>query len=359
MLKISVILPTYNERENIVKIIPMIHRVLSSENYEHEIIVVDDNSPDGTAEVAEKLSHEYPCVKVIKRIGKRGLSTAILEGVKASSSDIVVVMDADLQHPPDLIPVLVKQLIESRADIVVASRYVRGGSIEKWSVWRELLSRIGTALIRLLIPGARKIKDPLSGFFAAWRNKFPDLSISNPGFKILLQILAYKPDTRVIEVPFKFSGRMYGESKLSIRTIVMDVIEALRLSDYRPIKFALVGAIGLIVNLSAMYLAMNLFMLPYWVSSLVGIETSVISNYTLHELWTFRDRVKLLGRELDRRVGRLLKFHGSSAASISTTFATTLFLVEVLGLSPYLGQFIGIVLGYIANYVISEYGVWA
>ena len=209
--RVSVILPTYNERENIVKLVEMLAEYLS--NYEYEIIVVDDNSPDGTAEVAEKLSSKYPLV-VIKRPRKMGLTSAIYDGVKSSSGDVVVVMDADLQHPPSLVPVLVSKT--SECDIVIASRYVKGGGIEKWSFTRRVISAGAVLITRLLVAECRAVKDPVSGFFAArrevllrWKPVVPE------GYKALVEILKYAKPTRVCEVPYVFRSRGRGRSKLS------------------------------------------------------------------------------------------------------------------------------------------------
>ena len=185
-MKISVIVPTYNEAENIKKLIPMIDSVLK--DYDYEIIVVDDNSPDGTAEVAKKLAEQYP-VKVLIREKKKGLASAILYGFMNANGDVLGVIDADLQHPPELLGEMAKK-IEDGYDIVIASRYVKGGGTEGWSFHRWLISKVAILLARPLT----NVKDPMSGCFLL-------------SYKPLLEILVKNSYSRVIEI---FSYRMRG-----------------------------------------------------------------------------------------------------------------------------------------------------
>ncbi|MCC6034487.1 MAG: polyprenol monophosphomannose synthase [Desulfurococcaceae archaeon] len=215
-MKISIIIPTYNERENIEKLIPLIDNYVRGLNY--EIIVVDDNSPDNTAKVAEAFSTKYP-VKVVKRPFKMGLSSAIYDGLRASEGNIVVVMDADLQHPPSLIPKLVKRVNE--CDIVIASRYIRGGGVQGFGLLRSLISFGATMLTRILIKSCRGVRDPISGFFAAKREVLSAWRPIEPkGYKVLVEILGYLKPHRVCEEPYVFRQRVSGKSKLSVRVIL-------------------------------------------------------------------------------------------------------------------------------------------
>jgi dolichol-phosphate mannosyltransferase len=208
-------MPTYNERENISKLIPLVDAYLRE--FEREIIIVDDNSPDGTALVAEALSGKYP-VRVVKRPGKMGLTSAIHDGVRVASGDVVVVMDADLQHPPSILPRLIKRL--EKCDIVVASRYVRGGGTSGFGPLRYTVSLGATLLARLLIPGCRRVRDPVSGYFAARREVIKAWSPVEPrGYKALVEILATLKSARVCEEPYIFERRASGKSKLSRREI--------------------------------------------------------------------------------------------------------------------------------------------
>lgn len=356
---VSVVLPTYNERENIEEVLRRLVKSLNGYGEAYEIIVVDDNSPDGTAEAAERIARELGRIKVVKRYGVRGLASAVFEGLRKASGDVVVVMDADLQHPPEMVPSLVSLVHKLNYDIAIASRYARGSRVSGWSFPRRVLSKLGVLLARLLLPEARVTSDPLSGFFALRRDLVPNAVASGRGFKVLLPLLKHalqeNPTLRVVDVSFTFHPRSRGKSKLGIGTVVSDLLQLLRLSGYRPFRFAAVGSLGTLVNLGAMYLAYKVLGLPYVVGSVVGIEASITFNFTLHEGWTFRERRWRLSSGILRR---LAGFHGSSAASILTTFTSAVMFKEVLGVEPLIGQFVGILIGFVLNYTISELGVW-
>ena len=211
-MKVSVVVPTYQEKTNIKLLIERIGAVLEGRDY--ETIVVDDNSPDGTAEVAASLAMSYP-VRVIKREGIRGLGSAILEGFRNAKGDIVGVIDADLQHPPELLNTLVNT-IENGADIAIASRYVHGGGIENWSLTRRLISKGAITLARPLT----KVKDPMSGCFMLHRETVEGKNFGSKGYKILLEILVKGKFRRIKEVPYTFRDRQSGKSKLNLREYI-------------------------------------------------------------------------------------------------------------------------------------------
>jgi dolichol-phosphate mannosyltransferase len=206
-VKVSVIVPTYQEKENMKPLVERIGTVLAGQDY--EIIVVDDSSPDGTAEAAASLANSHP-VRVVKREGVRGLGTAILEGFRNAKGDMMGVIDADLQHPPEALPELVAAL-ESGADIAIASRYVRSGRIEGWPFLRRLVSRGAILLARPLT----KVRDPMSGYFMVTRGVVEGKSFSPKGYKLLLEILVKGSYHRVKEVPYTFGSRQAGKSKLN------------------------------------------------------------------------------------------------------------------------------------------------
>lgn len=246
MKEVSVIVPTYNERENIAELIRQLDNYLK--DYDYEIVVVDDNSPDGTAAVAEELSSRYP-VKVLKRPGKMGLTSAIHDGLRISSGKVLVVMDADLQHPPEDVPKLVERTRE--CDIVVASRYAPGGGIENWSITRRILSRGATLLARVLVPGCSKVRDPVSGFFATRREILEKWKPVEPrGYKALVEILNTARGVRVCEEPYIFRERGRGASKLSTRVMLSYIKLLLVLGLRRAIMLAtLVGVLIILVLL--------------------------------------------------------------------------------------------------------------
>ncbi|MDQ7800797.1 MAG: polyprenol monophosphomannose synthase [Armatimonadota bacterium] len=206
-VEVSVVVPTYNERETLSELVGRLHQALGSG---YEVVVVDDSSPDGTAELARELGRQYP-VRVLQRPGKLGLGSAVLEGARAASGRWVVVMDADLSHPPEVVPELVDAL-RSGAELAVGSRYVPGGGVRDWPWRRRLMSRVAVALARLWL--RERVSDPVSGFFAARRELLLDPSLEGIGYKILLEVLVRNRGRSVVEVAYVFTDRRGGRSKL-------------------------------------------------------------------------------------------------------------------------------------------------
>jgi dolichol-phosphate mannosyltransferase len=206
--KLSIIVPTYNEAENIKPLIERIGETLRQNDY--EVLVVDDNSPDGTAGMAESLSKAYP-VRIIHRPGKSGLASAVVEGIGEAEGDIVGVIDADLQHPPELVAQLVEAVTEGN-DIAIASRYVQGGGMENWSFLRKITSRGAILLSRPLT----KAHDPVSGCFFLKKEVVTGIKYKPAGFKILLEILVKGKYKRIKEIPYTFRERAKGKSKLGL-----------------------------------------------------------------------------------------------------------------------------------------------
>ena len=210
---VSVIIPTFNEKDNITPLVERLHKTLAE--LKHEIVFVDDNSKDGTIELARSLGEKYP-VKIIVRTAERGLATAVVEGFKHASDEIFVVMDADLQHPPEFVPSLL-QAIEQGADIAVSSRYVGGGGTKDWSMRRKIISRAAIMISHILLPRSRKVKDITTGFFALKREVVQGARLQPLGWKILLELIYEGKYKSVVEVPFVFTGRTQGESKLNTK----------------------------------------------------------------------------------------------------------------------------------------------
>ncbi|MDH5687337.1 MAG: polyprenol monophosphomannose synthase [Candidatus Bathyarchaeota archaeon] len=223
---LSIIVPTYNERENISALIDRIESSLAS--LEFEIIIVDDNSPDRTAEFAEELNKAYGNIKVVKRDGKFGLSSAVLDGFERAGASILAVLDADLQHPPELLPKIYEKIL-SGYDIAIASRYVTGSAIGGWSLRRKIVSRAATGLAHMLLPKAREVSDVMSGFFILKREVIEKVVLDPVGYKILLEILARGTYNSVAEVPYVFGPRKSGRSHLGLREIWNYLIQIYRL----------------------------------------------------------------------------------------------------------------------------------
>jgi dolichol-phosphate mannosyltransferase len=226
---LSLVLPTLNEAANLDRMVRQVQAVLVA--FEYEIIVSDDNSPDGTGQIADQLAANDSRVRVIHRKITPGLSPAVVEGWQAARGDVFAVMDADLQHPPDVIA-SVAVAIQQGADLAVASRYVAGGEIPTWAFHRRFMSLLGTAAVRLALgPKVRGVTDPLSGCFAFRRSALdPSQLRPDRGFKVLLEVLARGDFHQVREVPYQFATRTRGESKLSLVVALRDIRYAIRIA---------------------------------------------------------------------------------------------------------------------------------
>lgn len=209
---VSIIIPTYNERENIEQVVERCRDALSG--YRFEIVVVDDDSPDRTWQFVRSEYETLDAIRVVRRTEESGLATAVSRGFDEATYDLCAVIDADLQHPPEKLPELIAAF-ESGADIVIGSRHVPGGGVENWSRFRRLVSRGAMAIAKLALPPTRGISDPMSGFFAVRRDILDGVSLAPTGYKILLEILLKCEYDRVVEVPYVFTERERGESKLS------------------------------------------------------------------------------------------------------------------------------------------------
>lgn len=306
---LSIVLPTYNESQNIRRMLDSIAGVLSADSAT-EIIVVDDSSPDGTGDIAirhaKNINNRNLFIQVIQRPDKQGLSSAILAGVHFASGEIVVVMDGDLSHPPQIIPHMVEALQKAKYDIVVASRYVKGGSVTGWPFNRRLLSKGATKIAQVGL--GIQVKDPMSGFFAFKRSIINGIKFDAIGYKMLLEILVKTKGARIKEVPYTFTNRAFGTSKLD-SSVMLDYFRAvLRLYRYgrraaqgekrasvrflsKAGRFYTVGATGLLVNyLSSLLFNTTLPDLWYLYSTIIGILLSMTSNFFLNKIWTFEDK---------------------------------------------------------------------
>jgi dolichol-phosphate mannosyltransferase len=209
---LTIVVPTYNERDRLPELVRAVFDAYHNEGLDAELIVVDDNSPDGTGELAESLTSHHR-IRVIHRTGKLGLGTAVIEGFRASQAPIVGVIDADMSHPPQLVPRLFAVMRQQNADAVVGSRYVAGGGTRGWPASRLIMSRVACVMARGLTP----VRDATSGFFLIRRDLAGGVRISAGGFKICLELLVRGRPASVLEVPYVFEGRTAGESKMSLK----------------------------------------------------------------------------------------------------------------------------------------------
>jgi len=198
------------------------------QEFDHEIIIVDDNSPDGTGRLAQRMSETWPEVKVLIRKRKRGLSSAIADALRKAEGNFATVIDADLQHPPELLPLMIEEA-KKGADLIIASRHAKGGGIEGWGLLRKLESKIAITLAHLALPATRRVRDPVSGYFMYRRDKIDEAELNPIGYKILLEILARGRFTQIVEVPYTFKKRQKGKSKLNWRIQIEFVKQVVQL----------------------------------------------------------------------------------------------------------------------------------
>jgi len=342
--QVSIIIPTYNESQNILKILKSIGEILPPKILT-EAIVVDDNSSDGTGKIVENYLRNFKrisgyTIDVIHRTAKKGLSSAILHGIQQAKGDTIVVMDSDFSHPPQTIPRMLETLRKYRCDIVVASRYVKGGKISGWPLKRKLMSKMATIIAKKGL--GVSTADPMSGFFAFKRHIIKGLKFDAIGFKMLLEILVKTRGATVKEIPYTFTDRKFGSSKVSISTAYDYAKSVWKLYRYgkstrkqekRPsvrflskaARFYTVGASGLGVN----YLVSLLFaggISDFWYlhANILGIITSITTNFVLNKYWTFEDRDFSTKKTLQQ----FTKFIGFSSFGALIQLSIVFLLVE-------------------------------
>lgn len=227
---ISLVVPTYKERQNIEKLVQRTGAALALTGEPYELIIVDDNSPDGTADEVRRLQSTRPWLQLIVRINEKDLSTAVMAGWKAAQGDLLACMDGDLQHPPEHVAKLVERVRNSAAEIAIASRYTEQGSVSDWKFRRRIISWTATLMAALLLPGKiRRVKDPMSGFFVLRRAVLEGVTLKPLGYKILLEVLARGRWQHVAEVPYTFEERQHGGSKMGLKQVWQYLLHLLRI----------------------------------------------------------------------------------------------------------------------------------
>ncbi|MGY4800064.1 glycosyltransferase [Teichococcus aerofrigidensis] len=354
---LSVVVPCYNEAENIG---PMVARLEASlQGIAWEAIFVDDNSPDGSWRIARQIADGDPRIRCIRRVGRRGLASACVEGMLSSSAEYVAVIDGDLQHDESLLPRMLETLRRGEADIAVGSRHVGGGAAtEGFSALRSRISDGGKALAQIILPVP--VADPMSGFFMLRRDLIEDMAprLTNRGFKILLDILlSARRKLRVVELPYVFRPRLAGESKLDA-TVLIEFLTLLldkATGGFLPLRFlsfALVGGIGLVVHLTV--LSQALHVLPFagaqWLASFVAMTV----NFWLNNRITFSD-ARLRRKALWR--GLLLFYVVCGIGVAANVGVASLLLRDELANWGVAGA-AGALLTLVWNYAVSATLVW-
>ncbi|HVX03256.1 MAG TPA: glycosyltransferase family 2 protein [Nitrososphaera sp.] len=370
---LSVVLPTYNESQNIAKMIDSLaEALLPRDAPAAEIIIVDDNSPDGTADIASRHAANLSSqnkrfqVRVVRRMGKQGLSSAILTGVHEATGEIIVVMDSDLSHPAQTIPKMIEEIRQSKCDIVVASRYVKGGAISGWPFKRKLMSKGATKIAKYSL--GIKVKDPMSGFFAFRRHIIHGIKFDSIGYKMLLEMLVKVKGARIKEIPYTFTNRCAGASKLD-SAVMFDYIRAVwRLYRYgrttapserrtsvrffsKAGRFYTVGASGLLINYLVSFVLTALFpSIWYLHATVVGIMFSITSNFMLNKLWTFEDRDFAFKKTLLQYI----MFAGFSSFGALVQLGMMYALVEYQGIGKEIALVIAVATASIGNFLLNK-----
>jgi dolichol-phosphate mannosyltransferase len=355
--KLTIVIPTLNERDNIE---PLVARLVSTlPDIAWEALFVDDDSRDGTSDCVRALARRNPRVRCLQRIGRRGLATACIEGVLATASPYVAVMDADLQHDERVLPQMLDVLDSDAADLVVGSRYVTGGDIGNWDRGRARMSGLATRLARVICKA--DVADPLSGFFMCRREVFESAlrRMSGQGFKVLLDLLASSPEPlRVRELPYTFRERHSGESKLDLliaweyAMLLADKLVG-HIIPVRFALFALIGGLGLLVHLGVLWVGLSILGYGFRAAQSVATVVAMTSNFFLNNQFTYRDQ-RLSGLALLRGLAVFYLICGLGAvanvgvASYAFTSSNTWWLAGVAGA----------VVGSVWNFAMSSVFTW-
>ena len=354
-MKVSIIIPTYNEKGNIPKLFERIFKVFKNYKADWEIIVVDDDSQDGTIDVVNKYCKTHP-VRLIVRKNERGLASACTEGFNKANGDILLVMDADLQHPPEKIPELIGA-IKKGSDIAIGSRYVEGGSVSDWNAVRRFVSKGAAFLVDLSFPEIKYVKDKESGFFAFRKKVIQNIKLKPKGYKILLEILIIGNYKKISEVGFSFGLRSAGFSKLGagiIFSYIGHLVNLLWRSGklQKFIKFCIVGLIGVVVNLGSLELLVKNGV-DLRASGLISIVLSILSNFFLNRAFTFKEESEAV------KIQKALTLDISvRVIGMIIQYATYLFFMDILHFYYIISMLIGIILSTAWNFIGNVKLVW-
>lgn len=356
-LRLSIVVPTFNELRNVRELVRRLETAIGSSGW--EVIFVDDDSPDGTSNEVRNMAQSDPRVRCLQRVGRRGLSTACIEGMLAASAPIIAVMDADLQHDETILPKMVSEIEQGGADIVIGTRYAEGGSTGDWKESRIKMSKLATMASRIILK--QPVSDPMSGFFMLQRKVLETTvhGLSGLGFKILLDILAtVKQQLLIAEVPYRFRERFAGESKLD-ELVVWEFGMLLadktigRFLPVRFIAFSLIGGIGVIVHMAVLTSMLKGLGSDFTTGQSAATGAAMLSNFALNNILTYRDR----------RLKGLAWFKGlftfvlacSLGAFANIGIATYLFKNETRWM---LAALAGVLAGAVWNYAVTQIYTW-
>lgn len=356
-VELSIVVPTFNEKENVIELVRCIDNSLREISW--EVIFVDDDSPDGTSDTVRNLARQDIRVRCIQRIGRRGLSTACIEGMLSSSAPYLAVIDGDLQHDETLLPQMLDILKNDEIDVVVGSRYVHGGGIGDWHKTRAGISRLATRLSRLVI--RVDLTDPMSGFFMIRREAFANAvrNTSGIGFKILLDLFASSPlPLRFKELPYQFMSRIAGESKLDSQVawdygmLILDKLVG-KIIPVRFLAFCIVGALGVLIHLLSLSIMYKMLNISFVSGQAIATIIAITFNFSLNNVLTYRD-MRIRGWKWLR-------------GWFSFTLACSVGAIANVGIASYLFQMktkwiiaavSGILVGAVWNFSVTQFYTW-
>ena len=356
--ELCVVIPVLNERDNIAPMVARLEAVLAGVAW--EVIYVDDDSTDGTREAVRAVAQGNPRVRLLHRIGRRGLASAFIEGAQATLATNIAAIDGDLQHDETVLPKMLAVLREGAADIVVGSRHVAGGGMGQFAAARVGMSNFATMLARPVL--RTPISDPMSGFFMLPRTVFDRAvrRLSAMGFKILLDIAASLPEPpRIRELPYEFRTRQHGESKLDagvLRDYVLLIVDKL-VGHILPVRFVLfagVGAVGIAAHLLVLRLFHHTLDFDFYTAQTIATAMAILGNFLLNNIFTFRDR-RLKGW---RFLVGLATFAAISAVGAAANINVAALLFGPAKSSWYVAGFAGAAMSLVWNYAVSSAVTW-
>ncbi|KOP27623.1 sulfonate ABC transporter permease [Hapalosiphon sp. MRB220] len=365
----SLIIPTYNEAANIEKIIHRLTQLLDEripENY--ELIVVDDDSLDGTWQVAQSLMQQYPQLQVMRRQHEKGLSSAVIRGWQVAKGNILGVIDGDLQHPPHVLLQLLDAIVQG-VDLAVASRHVNGGGVSSWNLTRRFLSRGAQLLGLIILPSVvGRVSDPMSGYFLLRRQSIANVTLNPVGYKILLEVIGRGRIKQIAEVGYVFCERKQGESKVTWKQYLEYIHHLLRLrlstghigrlSQNFPVgrfvRFGLVGLSGVFVDMAVLYLLSDptTLGLPLTRSKIFAGEIAIFNNFLWNDAWTFAD-VAMQQNSWRQRMKRFLKFNIICLAGLVLNVLVLNLVFNFMIRNRYIANLIAIAIATIWNFWVN------
>ncbi|MET0307942.1 MAG: glycosyltransferase family 2 protein [Sphingomonas sp.] len=356
-MALTIVIPTFNEAENVAPLVAKLDQALAGLSW--EAVFVDDNSADGTSDRVREIARVDRRIRIIQRVGRRGLSSAVVEGILSSAAPVVAVIDGDMQHDETAITKLYSAIVDERYDLAIGTRYAEGGSTGEWDESRVRISKFATRLANMLLKN--DVKDPMSGFFAVKREVFVEAlpNLSMIGFKILLDIVASVPRKLAIkEVPYTFRSRVAGDSKLDSK--VAQEFGALLLEKMfghiipiRLMMFAAVGMLGLLVHLVTLSILIQLLNVHFRVSQTVAVFVAMTFNYVLNNSFTYRD-MRLRGT---RFVRGLFIFYAVCLIGAIGNIGVGQFIYD-MHYRWWLAGIAGAIVGVVWNYAASSMFTW-